>query len=235
MICHKPSIIYVGRGQIAANSPIKMKKHVRCPGTRKLIRSFQNRGNCVVRMVDENNTSQQCLKRFPAGTKSYRYKKCTDCQPNPILLLPSLIVTDVSKQILQMRRTIEKEWRRMSNAGGIVGQIAADLFQQGTRRLVSKKKTFSKIWQPNANVNDGTETHTTVWHRDISAAKLILYRGTYERAKNECFIFYTNQFMICQFFIDTGHCELHGLDVHSNLLRRNNNNHAAVNRNAANP
>lgn len=176
LIRHKPSIIYFGSGQIAANCPIKIKKHVRCPGTRKFIASFLNRDNCIIRMVDEFNTSQhcaKCLKRFPARTKSYRFKTCYDCHPNPILCLPTLIATDVSKRILQIRRTIVKEWQRMRDAGD---EIATLLFQRGTRRLVSKKITFLKTWVPN-DVNDEMETHTTVWHRDIAAAKLILYRG----------------------------------------------------------
>ena len=49
---------------------------------------------------------------------------------------------------------------------------------------MSKKQVFLKTWRPNADVNVGTEEAAeqrrvlkTVWHRDISAAKLILYKG----------------------------------------------------------
>lgn len=39
-----PSLIHLGNAEIAANSPISIKKHMRCPGTRKLIRSFNKLG-----------------------------------------------------------------------------------------------------------------------------------------------------------------------------------------------
>lgn len=187
----KPSIIYMGAGQIAANSPISIRKHVRCPGTRKLIGAFKKLGNCVVRMVDEFKTSQmcaRCFRPFPRITKSYRFKKCDNCVPNPDLRLPTLIVTDVSKRVLQMRRTIMKMWQEMGDMGDA---IAASLTQSNTGRLVSKKQRFQKTWQPNANVNDEEDLLSmessdqqqtvlkTVWHRDIAAAKLILYKGEF--------------------------------------------------------
>lgn len=229
LVRHKPSIVYVGAGKSAPNSPIRIKKHVRCPGTRKLCQSLKNRNNCVIRMVDEFNTSQhcgKCFKKYPAGTKSYRYKKCANCRPNPIVGLPRLIVTNLGKRILRMRRTIEKEWRAMWNAGN---QVLATLIQPFTRRLVSQKTRFLKTWQPNANVDDEMDTHTTVWHRDISAAKLILYRGRY---KQRIFCHLHNFKFVA--FIITGHCELHGLEIHP-ALRRQNNNNAARNQNVGNP
>lgn len=57
----KPSLIFIGSGgSTPANSPIKIKRNVRCPVTRKLIGAFKKRSNCVIRMVDEWMTSQHC-------------------------------------------------------------------------------------------------------------------------------------------------------------------------------
>lgn len=184
LVNHLPAIIYIGAGTIAANSPISIKKYVRCPGTRKLVQAFRKRSNCVIFMVDEYNTSQHCAKcfnRFERRTKRYRFKMCANCQPNPILQLPTLIVTNVSKRALQMKRAIMGVWMEMRDQGNA---IAAALTSTNTRRLVSKKQCFLKTWQPNANVNgeDAAQSHKTVWHRDICAAKLILYRGKF------CFI-----------------------------------------------
>lgn len=184
LVNKKPAIVYVGCGTIAANSPIKIRKHVRCPGVRKLIGALKKRANCIVRMVDEFNTSRvcaRCFSRFPDWTKDKRYKKCDNCEPNEILRLPTRIVTNVSKRVLQMRRNIVKMWREMRDMGN---EVAAILTQSNTGRLVSKKERFLKTWQPNANVDDEMENAVqpqrllkTVWHRDISAAKLILYKG----------------------------------------------------------
>lgn len=182
LVNHKPAIIYVGAGQIAANSIISIRKHVRCPGTRKLVEAFNKRGTCLIRMVDEYMTSQHCAKcfnHFPRRTKSYRFKTCHNCQPNPIVDLPTLIVTNVSKRVLQMKRTIMKEWKLMAE---MLNEIAAIITSSNTNnRLVSKKHRIFKTWQPNANVNAedvaDQPLQKTVWHRDIAAAKLILYKG----------------------------------------------------------
>lgn len=183
---HKPAIVMLGAGGQIRNSPIKIRKHVRCPFNRKLIGSFKKR-SCIVRMVDENNTSQHCgvcVKRFHRRTKSYRYKKCENCVPDLELLLPATIVTNKSKRQLQIERTIMGEWQRMRDEEA--DDIAAMLTEPITGSLVPKKQRFSKTWTPNANViGDDNDTaqpqpinHTTVWHRDISAARLILIRGT---------------------------------------------------------
>lgn len=157
LVCGKAAIIFFGAGEFAANSIISIRKHVRCPGTRKLIAAFKKIGNCVVRMVDEFKTSQlcaRCFSPFPRNTKGYRFKKSNNCVPNPDVGLPTLIVTDVSKRVLQMRRTMMKMWQEMRDMGDA---IAASLTQSNTGRLVSKKQRFFKTWQPNANVNDGAD------------------------------------------------------------------------------
>lgn len=46
---NQKSIIYMGAAEISPNSPIRIRKHVRCPGVRKLIRSFKKLGNCYIR------------------------------------------------------------------------------------------------------------------------------------------------------------------------------------------
>lgn len=135
-------------------------------------------------MVNEYNTSQHCAKcfqRFDRRTKAYRFKKCANCQPNAILALPEMIVTNVGNRALQMKRSIMKVWQEMRDMGN---QIAKVLTSSTSGRLVSKKQRFFKTWHPNANANgdgedDAVQLHTTVWHRDICAAKLILYRGKF--------------------------------------------------------
>ncbi|XP_055295689.1 uncharacterized protein LOC129565154 [Sitodiplosis mosellana] len=179
----KTAIINIGAAEISPNCPIRIKKYVRCPGVRKLIAAFKRRGNCVVRLVDEYMTSQhcaRCFKRFPIWTKSKRYKKCNDCQPDERVGLPRTIYTNVSKRVLQMQRKIMRTWEEMRDQGDA---IAAILTQRNSGRLVSKKQRFFKTWQPNAAENAGTDAAQTrkllksLWHRDISAAKLIMYKG----------------------------------------------------------
>lgn len=71
------SIIYIGAAEMSPNSPIKIRKNVRCPGTRKLVQSFKKLGNCYVRFVDEYFTSQtcaRCYQRFDRNTRSHRFK-----------------------------------------------------------------------------------------------------------------------------------------------------------------
>lgn len=187
LVNHKQAVVYLGAGTVAANSPISIRKHVRCPGNRKLKTAFEKRG-CPVFMVNEYMTSQHCAKcftRYDRRTKAYRFKTCHNCQPNDIVWLPTMIVTNVSKRALQMKRSIMKEWKIMAKYGNA---IAAMLTEPQTKRLVSQKQRFLKNWQPNANVHgeegggDTTQSqrpHKTVWHRDICAAKLILYRGEF--------------------------------------------------------
>lgn len=183
LVNKRPALIHMGaQGAVAPSSPISIKKFMRCPGTRKLLDAFRRRGNCIVRMVDEYMTSQHCAKcfrQFPRWTRPKRYKLCNNCNPNPAVGLPELIITNVSKRLLQLRRAIERNWREMADAGNAV---AALLTQRKVGRLVSKNQRFLKTWQPvmlaEAEEN-GVAWHKTVWHRDICAAKLMLYKGNY--------------------------------------------------------
>lgn len=73
----KPTIIYMGAVEMSPNSPIRIKKHVRCPGNRRLATAIKKRPGCVIRYVGEYNTSQtcaKCLKAFPRNTRSHRFK-----------------------------------------------------------------------------------------------------------------------------------------------------------------
>lgn len=172
------AIVYIGPTDFSPNSPISIRKHMRCPGLRKLIGAFKKRSNVIIRLVDEWMTSQhcaKCFKRFLLATKSMRFKKCDNCLPNPIVRLPTSIVTNVSKRMLQMQRAIMKVWNEMSAAGNA---IAAALSQPENYNLVPKKQVFLKTWTPNVNNGgDGANSHKSVWHRDITAAKCILYKG----------------------------------------------------------
>lgn len=85
-----------------------------------------------------------------------------------------------------MRRTIERAWREMREMGDAIAATLRD--GPNIQRLVSKKQRFVKTWQPDVIViNEYVEEYaeevqpprTTVWHRDIVAAKLILYKGMY--------------------------------------------------------
>lgn len=134
LVKHKPAVVFIGAsGSTSANSPIKIKKHVRCPGTRKLIEAFQKRG-CIIRMVDEWMTSQhcaRCFKQFDRSTRSHRFKKCENCVPNPIVRLPQLIVTNVSNRQLPMTRAIVNVWRDMKEMGD---EMATAKLQPTTHR-----------------------------------------------------------------------------------------------------
>lgn len=186
---YQPSIVFFGNGETPPNSPIKIKKHVKCPGSRKLINAFKKRGNCTVIPTDEYYTSQtcgRCFGRFDVRTKKDKFKVCQDCHPRQDAMLPSLIVTHLGKRDLQEFRKIHR-------------QMAADLNEPVT--LLAKVKTYHKIWQMNREtgeiVNAAAEDlfdfqddldadaqrqipHKTIWHRDIVAAKCILIKGIYE-------------------------------------------------------
>jgi len=239
LVCEKSALVWLGGGTFAANSPISIKKHVRCPGLRKLLGAFKKRSNVIVRIVDEYMTSQlcgRCFKRYPRWTNSKRYKMCTECQPDKRLRLPTSIVTNVSKRVQQMERAIMQVWQEMAEAGD---QIAAILTQRNTGRLVSKKQRLLKTWQPNANVNAETEEAVqpetvlkTVWHRDISATRLIMYKGDYMR-----FNFLSIQLKIQignKLISFIGHCTLFGMPIHP-LLRRPTRRNGVPNANNAAP
>lgn len=156
------------------------------------------KGN-VIRYVKEFRSSRlcaRCFTPFPLNTLSHRFKVCDWCLPDQddwpdTLKLPSKIVSKKCK----------RKWR---SERGAAREAAREIPNQGIR-FVSKVNCYRKIWQQNeANDMDdnvgiiyqdeytteyaagyGPKEHhfdlppvlKTVWHRDITAAKLILYRG----------------------------------------------------------
>lgn len=58
--CHV-AIVYVGAADFEPNSPIRMKKNIRCLGVCHILAAFMNLKNCHIIWVDEYNTSQQHL------------------------------------------------------------------------------------------------------------------------------------------------------------------------------
>lgn len=85
-----------------------------------------------------------------------------------------------------MIETGKRAYQRLRNeirgAGRLIQEAMPD--QQDPGRLVSKVVKFFKNWQLNTG-EDGLVyvdcgQKNTVWHRDLVAAKCILYKGMYE-------------------------------------------------------
>lgn len=101
----RSAAIYAGAaGDVPPNSPFKIKKNIRAPGTRRLLNCFKKRNNIYVMRVDEYMTSQTCARcttRFDRRTKSHRFKVCRNCVPNPQMWLPSSITTRKGRYLLR--------------------------------------------------------------------------------------------------------------------------------------
>lgn len=203
LVNNQPTLIHFGGAEMSPNRPISIKKHVRCPGNRKMIKSFKKRRNCVVNIVDEYYTSQTCGlcgARFDPRTKSHRFKVCHDCKPSPEMMLPSVIVTKQSKRMISlMKFLIEKELEDANGnqAAGVAAE--AHPIQPDAGSLLSKVKVHIKTWlvNPVSGVLEYVDAkqpaeiefvdwathqpkiHKTVWDRDIVAAKCILIKGMY--------------------------------------------------------
>lgn len=188
LVDHKPAIVFIGAGHIAPNSPISIQKRVRCPGTRKLVEAFEKRGNCYVFTVHGTRMAHITIvwQMFPSISTPNQKLPLQEMRRLSTESSFNAANTDRHKceqaKALQMKWTIMKIWGEMGNRGNA---IAAALAQRNTARLVSKKQRFLKTWAPNAVIADAEEDAEaqprkvlkTVWHRDISAAKLILFRG----------------------------------------------------------
>ena len=204
---NQPSAVYIGAAELHPNRPIGIKKQKRCPGTRKLLTSIKKLGHSVVIFVDEYFTSQTCANcfgRFPRATRQNRFKVCRGCNPtDPSARLPTGIVTQHSKRQLQAQRRHVKNVLKNH-----IDQVhfedhhlfegvekTVKRFQELYHRLVSKVSIYRKNWQPiaaNHGLNDNAANielqtdqqqqrrrgRTVVWHRDIVAARCILYKGT---------------------------------------------------------
>lgn len=197
-----PTIMHLGAAQMSPDSPIGIKKSLRCPGTRKLMRSYKKCPCCYVNMVDEYYTSQTCAKcfgRFDRRTRRNRFKVCLDCRPHPNAMLPSLIVAKINKKRMRQMRLIsfliDKE-KEDDNENQPVGD-AKHPNQSNADSLLPTVALYHKTWlvnpvsgvleYVNAKLADEIEVidwathepriHKTVWHRDIVAAKCILIKG----------------------------------------------------------
>lgn len=214
---NKPSIIYLGGAQLAPNRPIGIKRYKRCPGTRKMEVSVKKLGHSNVDIVPEEYTSQtcaNCYKKFPRNTRKHRFKVCRRCRAvargDPEVVagtdknsnLPRKIVTQHSKRYLQEERDFER--------------TEAILFNQPVNRpLVSKVKVCRKNWPLIDMAQDDQKLPTVVWHRDIVAAKCILYKGTYE-----CTVCCLHVFQsIVNYFTIIGRCIIFGDRMHESFIR----------------
>lgn len=170
---NEPSLVMLGAAELHPSRPIGIKGRLRCPGSRKLVTSLKKLGNCAVMFIDEYFTSQtcaNCFSRFNRNTRRNRFKVCMNCKPAigdiERACLPTKIITQLGKRALKEAR---KMWRNARALG--IQRIQPD-----ETRLVSKVVTYQKNWQP--TINGELNGRTVVWHRDIVAARCILYKGT---------------------------------------------------------
>lgn len=177
---NEPSLVMLGGAELNPNRPIGIKGKKRCPGSRKLVTSIKKLSHSAVIFVDEYFTSQtcaNCFSRFNRNTKRHRFKVCMNCRPTLETIvddnglvhfgLPTKIITQFGKRALKEAR---KTWRN-ARALGI------QLIQPNEKRMVSKVVIYRKNWQP--IINGEFNGRTVVWHRDIVAARCILYKGTF--------------------------------------------------------
>lgn len=158
-----------------------------------------------IKMVNEFRTSRlcaRCFSPFPLATLSHRFKVCEWCTPNDDdwpdgLKLPRKIVTMKSKrELLSERRDVREAMIVNPNqAVGFVSKMTC--FRKNWQQNAVNGTDYNVVQLPDhihdENVMDFAEdSHmpndfeddfpyvavlTTIWHRDISAAKLIMYRG----------------------------------------------------------
>ncbi|XP_031630192.1 uncharacterized protein LOC116345175 isoform X2 [Contarinia nasturtii] len=154
----EPTLLFHGAdGEVPPDCPIRIKKHVRCPGVRKLMQAYKKRPYIVVVPVDEWGTSQtdaRCMCRFQNQPKSAKFKMCR-CIPNAITLLPTKIVSKFGKTDTSTYRQLQ---RTLNGAFEI------------EEELMSRVKPYYKKWQLDLEC-------TVTWHRDVVAAKNILLKG----------------------------------------------------------
>lgn len=125
----KRGVVYMGNANEApANSPIKIKKFIRAPTARRLLKCFQKRpDNVTILEVDEYFTSQTCAKclgRFERRTKSFKFKVCRDCTYSTELHEMTLVPTAVATVSRGIRRPIIHEMteNRIQNPKTVVWQ-----------------------------------------------------------------------------------------------------------------
>lgn len=187
LVNYDSALIFLGTGETPPNSPIRIKKHIRCPGNRKLVTAAKKRRNVIILPQDEYFTSQtcgMCFGRFDPRTKSHKFKVCQDCRPTDHRFLPEMIITQLGKRDLQRRNEIY----RMLN-------IDAQPNQPNAGSLMTKVQMYRKNWQENPDTgvfengsgqhfyfeeeSDPNAPQKRVWQRDVVAAKCILVKGKY--------------------------------------------------------
>lgn len=245
---HQPTLIHLGAAQMPSNSPIGIKKGLRCPGNRKMLRSYKKCRGCFVNMVDEYYSSQTCGKcysRFDRRTKPNRYKICLDCKPYPnemIIPLPSIIVGLQSKRMRSLMNFLTENEAEQSDEHQLDGEANPHPIQPNTTRLLPKVVIYKKNWLVNSNgvleygnaelPNDDAameceaRQHKTIWHRDIVAARCIMIKGMpYIAYKAIVLHFY--RFFSFFLFNFSGHCDLFGIELPQTLQRPSGSNQQA--------
>lgn len=169
IVNNKSALVLIGAANMSPSSPIK--KYQRCPGTRKLATSLKKKRNCDIVFVDEYKTSQKCgrcFQQFPDGTRADRMKCCKRCVPLAEAEPASTITSLINKRKLVALRRKKEEEQAQQQQGAYPQHISAVMVSKKTQ-LVKKTKLLP--------VTEEEYVGSTIWHRDISAAKLILYKG----------------------------------------------------------
>lgn len=178
----------MGAARAAANSPIKIKKHVRAPGNGAMLKSFWKMEGNTFRMTNEFRSSRlcgRCYSPFPLSTLSHRIKVCDWCWPDNDewpdgLKLPQKIVMKSKLVLKAERRTIRNAIVDDPNyAAGFVSKVIC--YRKNWQQIAANQVIINNDEHKDDNEDDikfdGTPVLQTIWHRDISAAKLIMYRG----------------------------------------------------------
>lgn len=149
--------------------------------------------NNVIKMTNEFRTSRlcaRCFTPFPLNTLKHRYKVCDFCLPDQNewpddLKLPTKIVTKKSKRMLLSQRRQLREAMIENQAIGFVSKMICyhkNWQQPDSNHIIADDMDFTEDVIPDEFINEPNPPNPpilkTIWHRDISAAKLILYRGT---------------------------------------------------------
>lgn len=172
---NQPSLVMLGAAELNPNRPIGIKGRKRCPGVRKLVTSIKKLGHSAIIFVDEYFTSQTCANcfgRFARNTRKNRFKVCRKCKPTiddiENACLPTKVVTQLGSRALKFARNF------LIND---LPNLGVQIVQRGPR-LVSKVAKYHKNWQPTIP-NGELRGKTIVWHRDIVAARCIMYKGPF--------------------------------------------------------
>ena len=180
IVLGRGAIIYLGAADFNPNSPIRIKKHVRYPGVRKLWAAFKRRDNCHVIWVNEFNTSQHCghcLKPFHRRTKAAKRKQCDDCAPLVKLQLANEIVPQRNKrQIRVVRIRVRDDMERDD-------QVAAN-------RLTDLQNVVRQITTRNRQLRD---LYTAAYQQNTEQQRSTCLRNSFEAITTSthsfCFFF----------------------------------------------